>query len=120
MMRGSGPAIVLAALGEVSMGAALVVVPSLVGRLLFGVELAGIAEVVARVTGIALVGLGVACWPGPPRLGMLVYSGAVTLYLAFCGLAGRPTGVLLWPAVALHAVLTWILARAWFEETPPS
>ena len=57
--------LVLAAVGEVATGLALLIVPSLVGRLLFGEELTGVALPVARVTGIALVALGVACWPGP-------------------------------------------------------
>ena len=43
---------------------------------------------------------------------MLTYSGAVTLYLAYLGFAGGLSGVLLWPAVALHAVLTVLLGRA--------
>jgi hypothetical protein len=46
---------------------ALLIVPGLVGRLLLGEELTGIAIPVARVAGIALVGLGMACWPGTPR-----------------------------------------------------
>jgi hypothetical protein len=58
---------------EVTTGAALLIVPSLVGLLLFGVQLTGIAITVARVTGIALIGLGVACWSGTPLLGMLIY-----------------------------------------------
>ena len=66
----------------------------------------------ARVTGIALIALGVACWPGTPLVGMLTYSAAVTLYLAYVGFAGGSTGILLWPAVALHAILTALLARA--------
>jgi hypothetical protein len=37
---------------------------------------------------------------------MLTYNAAVTLYLASIGLAGRFTGILLWPVVALHAILT--------------
>jgi hypothetical protein len=41
----------------------LVIVPSLVGRLLLGEELTSIAIAVERVTGIALISLGVACWP---------------------------------------------------------
>ena len=61
---------------------------------------------VARVTGIALIGLGVACWPGPPLIGMLIYSALVTLYLAYLGTEGGLTAILLWPAVALHAILT--------------
>jgi hypothetical protein len=110
--------LVVAALGEVATGAALLLVPSLVGHYLFGVELAGAAAAVARVTGIALIGLGVACWPGPPLLGMLTYSAAVTFYLALCGFAGGLTGILLWPAVILHAVLAGLLGRAWFKERP--
>jgi hypothetical protein len=108
--------LVLAALGEAATGAALLLVPSLVGHLLFGAELAGVAAAVARVTGIALIGLGVACWPGPPLLGMLTYSTAVTLYLAYGGFAGGLSGRLLWPAVVVHAVLAGLLARAWLKE----
>ena len=37
---------------------------------------------------------------------MLIYSAAVTLYLAYVGVAGGLTGILLWPAVVLHLVLT--------------
>jgi hypothetical protein len=104
--------LILTAVAEAATGAALVIVPSLVGRLLFGEELAGVAIPVARVTGIALIALGVACWPGPPLAGMLTYSAAVTLYLAFVGLVGGLTGILLWPAVVLHAILTALLTRA--------
>jgi hypothetical protein len=64
----------LAAVSEVATGVALLSVPSLVGQLLFGVELTGMAMTVARVTGIALIALGVACWPGTPLVGMLTYS----------------------------------------------
>ena len=88
--------LVFAAFGEAATGLALLLVPSLVGRLLLGEDLAGIAIPVARVAGIALVALGIACWPGPARIGMLVYSAAVTLYLAYLGLRrrrGRSTAV---------------------------
>jgi len=104
--------LVLAAVIEAATGLALLLVPSLAGQLLLGAELTGIAVTVARVTGIALIALGVACWPGTPLVGMLTYSAAVTLYLAYVGLAGDSTGLLLWPAVAAHAVLTALLARA--------
>jgi hypothetical protein len=104
--------LVLAAIGEIATGVALLLVPSLVGQLLLGAELTGVAVSVARVAGIALVGLGVACWPGTPLLGMLIYSAAVTLYLAYLGIAGSLNGILLWPAVVLHAVLSALLTRA--------
>jgi hypothetical protein len=104
-------ALVVAAVGEAVTGVALLIVPSLVGRLLLGEELSGVAAPVARVAGIALIGLAVACWPGPPLLGMLAYSAAVALYLAYLGIAGGLNGILLWPAVVMHVILTALLAK---------
>ena len=101
-----------AAVAEAATGVALLLVPSLVGQLLLGEGLTGIAVIVARVAGIALIALGVACWPGTPRTGMLTYSAAVTLYLAYLGFTGGSTGLLLWPAVVLHLILMVLLARA--------
>lgn len=104
--------LVLAAVVELGTGMALLVVPSLVGSVLLGEELAGVAISIARVTGIALIGLGVACWPGTPLIGMSVYGGGVALYLTYVGLASGRGGVLLWPAVIVHAILTALLIRA--------
>jgi hypothetical protein len=59
--------LVLAAVLEAATGAALLIVPSLVGQLLFGAELTG----------------------------MVTYGAAVTLYLSYVGIAGASTGVLL-------------------------
>jgi hypothetical protein len=112
--------LIIAAVGEVATGLALLIVPSIVGQLLLGEELTGIAIPVARVAGIALIALGVACWPGPARGGMLIYSAAVTLYLAYVGIAGSWSGILLWPAVVLHAILTVLLARIWLVGDQPS
>ena len=106
-------ALIFAAVAEVATGLALLIVPSLVGQLLLGEELTGVAVPVARVAGIALIGLGIACWPGPPLVGMLIYSAVVALYLAYLGVAAGLTGILLWPAVALHLVLSILLGRAW-------
>jgi hypothetical protein len=104
--------LVFAAVGEAATGLALLMAPSLTGQLLLGTGLTGVAATVARVAGIALIALGVACWPGTPLVGMLSYSAAVTLYLAYVGLSGSPTGILLWPAVVLHVILTALLTRA--------
>jgi hypothetical protein len=104
--------LILTAVAEAATGAALLIGPSLVGRLLFGEDLTGVAIPVARVTGIALIALGVACWPGPPRVGMLTYSAAVTLYLAYVGFVSGLSGILLWPVVVLHVILTALLTRA--------
>ena len=110
----------LTAIIEAATGVALIVVPSLVGRLLLGAELTGVAIPVARVTGIALIALGVACLPGSSALcGMLTYSVLTTLYLLYLGIGGEWVGPLLWPAVILHVILTALLARAWFQSRKP-
>ena len=105
-------ALAFAAISEALTGLALLIAPSLVGQLLLGEQLAGVAIPVARVSGIALIAFGIACWPGPPLFGMLTYSAVVTLYLVYVGFVGRLTGLLLWPAVVLHAMLTAFLTRA--------
>ena len=109
----------IAAVGEAAMGLVLVIYPPIVIKLLFGAEIIGAGMVLSRIAGIALIGLGVACWPcataSRALCGMLTYSALVTLYLAYVGLGGGFPGILLWPAVVLHAVLTVLLARAWFK-----
>jgi hypothetical protein len=50
-------------------------------------------------------------WPGSPLVGMLTYSALITLYLAYLGIEGK-SGVLLWPAVVLHVILSALLVRA--------
>jgi hypothetical protein len=102
---------------EAATGVALIVFPSPVAQLLFGAELSGAAVAVARVAGIGLFSLGLACWPGkePARsapLAILTYNLLVTLFLLYLGLRNEWVGVLLWPATALHAILTILLARA--------
>jgi hypothetical protein len=116
--------LVLAAVSEATTGVALLIVPSLVGWLLLGQKLTGVAIPVAQVTGIALIALGVACWPGSEATGistralraMLCYSLLATLFLAHLGIRGEWVGVLLWPAVAVHAILTALLVRAWLKD----
>jgi hypothetical protein len=110
----------VAAVAEVATGIALLFVPSLVGRLLLRAELTGVANPVARVAGIALIALGVACLPRSTSLcGMLTYSALVTLYLLYLGIHGEWVGPLLWPVVALHGLLTALLVRAWFQTRTP-
>jgi hypothetical protein len=106
----------VAAVLEAATGLALLIVPSLIGRLLFGEEFTGIVIVVARVLGIALIALGVGCLPGSTALcGMLTYSGLATIYLLYLAIRGEWVGLLLWPVVALHGILTVLLAWAWFK-----
>lgn len=104
--------LIITGVAEAATGVALVVAPVLVGRLLLGADLAGVSVVVARVAGIALLALGVGCWPGPASLGMLTYSTLATAYLARLAIGGEWVGPLLWPVVGLHAAITILLGCA--------
>jgi hypothetical protein len=50
---------------------------------------------------------------------MLTYSVLATGYLAWLGIRSEWVGSLLWPAVALHAVMTVFLGRAWLKSPKP-
>ena len=106
--------VVFSAIIEAATGVALILAPSLIGQLLLGIELTG---VIVPVAGIALTALAIACWPGPAMLGMLIYNAAVALYLAYVGISGESSGVLLWPVVVLHGIMTVFLIRAMTRET---
>ncbi len=109
--------------GEAVTGLVLLVYPPIVVRLLCGADIAGAVMVMSRIAGMGLIGLGIACWPsrdirgraGWGLRGMLTYSSLATLYMAYLGIGGEWVGTLLWPAVAAHAVLTFLLAWAWFK-----
>lgn len=97
--------------GETLTGLALLLFPSLVFHLLFGAVVSGDGAIVSRFAGIALMSLGMTCWLGKPLIGLLIYSAAVTLYLSIIGLGGGLTGVLLWPVILLHLILSIVLAK---------
>jgi hypothetical protein len=122
MGRNARTLLAVAAVAETATGLALLVLPSMVVRLLFGAETAGMGSVVSRIAGISLIALGLACWPGrdagslAPLLGMLTYSLLAALYLGHLGIVGEWVGILLWPAVGVHAVLSALLAWAWIRK----
>lgn len=103
----------ISAVGEVLTGLGLVVAPPLITKLIFGSAVEGMGTVVTRLAGLALISLGLACWPSDtgksPRLGLLFYNLAAAVYLAIVGIGGESVGVLLWPAVAIHAVISMLL-----------
>ena len=112
--------LMLAALAEVGTGAILLVSPSIVVRLLFAAEIDGAGVIMSRLAGIALIGLGAACWPGNDTrrafYGMLTYSTFAMLYLIYIGVLGGAVGLLLWPAAVAHAILVVILVGARLKE----
>ncbi len=108
-----------AAVGEAATGLLLIIYPPIVIRLLCGLEVSGSGIILSRIFGISLVAISVACWPAggssQPLLGMLTYTALATVYMTVFGLRGD-VGILLWPAVLLHAVLTVLLGGAWFKQ----
>jgi hypothetical protein len=108
--------LIVTAIVETPIGVMLLLSPALVVPFLLGTSLdAPAARVVARMAGAALLSLGGACWlardDGPSRArrglvaAMLLYNTVAVAILASAGAGARLVGVLMWPAVALHAVL---------------
>jgi hypothetical protein len=117
----AGKIIAVAAVVEVGTGLVLMLDPAIVVKLLLGADVAGAEIPIARSFGIAMLALGVACWPDRQRAessasafrGMLIYKALIALYLAYLGTVGHLGGLLLWPAVALHAVVALLLVWTW-------
>ena len=113
----------LIAMLEAALGLALMIHPSLVSQWLLGDGVAGAGMAASRVAGVALLALGVACWPSrkagsgsaPALRAMLTYS-LLTIYLVYLGVVVHLAGMLLWPAVAAHVVVMLLLVAAWRHE----
>ena len=113
----------LGAIVEGATGLGLMILPGVVVQLLLVGEVSGVGLALARVAGIGLLSLALACWPDSRPVGgstkplqaLLTYNLLITAYLTYLGVDGEMVGKLLWPVVALHAVMTLIFARAWFR-----
>ena len=116
---------------EAAAGVALIAVPSLVGHLLLGAELAGDSIVVARIAGIALLALGVSCWlahwDGQSCAArglitaMVIYNLGAVVVLGAAGIRSQHAGVALWPAVILHAAMAvWCITSLLKKTAPPA
>jgi hypothetical protein len=108
--------LVLTAVLEAATGVGLLAMPVMVVSLLLGASLESTgALVIARVTGAAMLSLGLACWlardDGLTRPGraivtaMLVYNVVVAAVLAYAGAVLGLTGIGLWPAAGVHTAL---------------
>ncbi len=115
---------------EAGAGWGLLVVPSDIVQLLLGADISGAAIPLGRVAGAALLALSVACWltrgdaqnQAARRLiaAMLLYNFAVVVILGAAGARSHATGVALWPAVIIHAVMAvWCLSFLSRKQTQP-
>lgn len=105
---------IAAAVETAATGLILLLSPVLFGRLILGDELSEPGQALGRLTGIALLGFALTSWPDPSARSvtraMLTYNLLATVYLSYLGIVGKSVGVLLWPAVVLHLLLTALLA----------
>ena len=105
--------VMLAAGLEVATGIALIVSPTLVVRVLFGVDLTAGGIAVSRVGGFALLSLAIACRPRNDAAvqALFVFNLLTTLYLLYLKVGEAFVSHFLLPACILHAVLAFLLAR---------
>lgn len=107
----------MTAVCEVGIGLVLVALPSPLAMFLLGSALdTPVASTVARVTGVALLALGVACWlarrdgQSPAATGLagalVLYNAGIVAVLVYAGLALGLSSIGLWPTVLLHAAMT--------------
>jgi hypothetical protein len=105
---------------EVVTGLVLIIRPSLFGRLVFGGEFSPPGQALGRLAGFALLALALACWPRQSTdeasrsalAALLGFSVLTAIYLFYLGIVRHLSGPLLWPAVALHVVVAFLLALA--------
>lgn len=108
------------ALIEGATGIAIIVAPNIVSRLLFASPLEGAGLIMARIGGIALVCLAVACLGIRDQAairagiaGLLAYNVLSGVVLLLAATGGVYVGILLWPAVVVHLVVAAIFAVLW-------
>lgn len=103
-------------LAEVPVGLVLLMAPSSVTNLLLGVTLdSPAAQMVARVAGAAVSSLGLACGLVAKDAGsraargligaMSLYNILIIALFTYAAMGLGMTGIGLWPAVAIHAIL---------------
>lgn len=109
--------LVVTALIELGAGLALLAAPSFAASVLVGAPLESpVSLVIARITGAALLSLGIACWLARDDAGgrtvrglvvaMLVYNLGAAAVLSHARLGFGLNGIGLWPVVLLHVALS--------------
>jgi hypothetical protein len=114
--------VVAATIELVVAGLILLVRPQLFAWLVYGAEFSDAGKALGWLTGIALLVLAFATWPTPAATSdpasvraPLTYNLLTTIYFIYVGIGGGLTGILLWPAAALHAIVSFVLGRAWIS-----
>jgi hypothetical protein len=104
------------ALLEGATGLGILALPSAVTSLILGSPLdTAVALALARIAGVAILALGVACWlvphdqlaPSTKGLvcAMSLYNAGVIAVLVYGAASAGVAGIALWPTVVAHAVM---------------
>ena len=100
----------------------LIIRPSLFGQLVFGAEFSPLGQTPGGLAGFALLTLALAFWLRGSANGnsviraLVVFSLLTAIYLVYLGVGSAFVGILRWPAVGLHAVLSFLLIRGWLSS----
>jgi len=107
---------------EAATGLCLLFLPAVLFAVLLGLEHPTVDAIfIGRIAGAAMLAIGIASWMARTDTltqaqlglltGILVYNAAASMLLAFAGTVLKMSGVLLWPAMGLHAILAaWCLS----------
>jgi hypothetical protein len=114
----------VSALVELGAGVSLLVDPALVVTLLLRMPVDATAQVLGRGLGVALVALAAALLPGrgsgavaaPVFQAALIYNVLTASVLACVSIVRHLGGLVLWAAVAPHAVLGVLLLTTWQRQ----
>ena len=116
-------AVMIAAWFEIIVGASFFFALDAQSQFLFGRTSEGTGVLFARLAGIGLIGLGLACMPS--NLGgtrhvavrsLLLFNILATIFFVWVAVATTFRGVGLWPVVIVHAVIAVALALSLRKE----
>lgn len=113
----------IAAWFEIIVGASFIFILNGQSQFIFGAATDGAGVHFARLAGIALISIGIACMPskiaGTNKTavrGLLIFNIGVTILFAWVALTTAFRGVILWPVVIVHAVIAIALALSLGSE----
>ncbi len=115
---------------EVAVGIGLLLAPGVVLAGLLGIEQAPTETVfVGRITGTAVLGIGLASWlmrndasQATQRsliTGIMVYTIAAAVLLVYAGVSTSMVGIMLWPGAIFHTALA-VWCFACLAGSPPT
>ena len=123
--------LITTALIELTTGLLLIPFPSVMATILFGSPIdSPVALIIARVAGVALISMGIACWlardekQGKAVKGlvtaMTVYNIGVIVILIYAGIILGLSGIGLWPVVVVHlAMAFWCILGLIKNDSKP-